>query len=1186
MSVLAPVQLPFTSKAAAPRRSRWRWLVRLLPVAMLLVLVVWFAPMIVAKTELRNRFARQALADVHGSVEVGGASLGWLSPVELRDVVVKDEAGRTVLTAPKITSQKPLFDLSRNKAAPGEFVIENPTLAVVCEKGTTNVEGAFAEYLKDSPNPGLTRTPVALKVTGGTLTITDAGTGKTTRVEGIDAAVNVPANRDEPVTANLTAATGDLRAEVSAGAGGSAKVSSAGLPLDTFAPLVTRADPGLSLAGALTTDLRVTWGKGAAYTVAGTASATQFALAAPGLNGDTLRFDSVQLPLDVELAGRVARVRKFDLTCDVGTLSAAGTLDPEDVSENWFAQHGVSVKANVELAKLASKLPKLLRLKEGTELTEGRLEVELTSTADAGGTVWAGKVNTSALKGTRAGKPVAWEQPLHVEFVGRYAKDRLPTFEKLVCTSDCIALNTRITPDTVQAAANVYLDKLGARLGDFVDLGGFYIDGEASAALVGRRDRAGTFSVSATVELKNFAFTDRRGKGLTEPALKLEMSATGTAPPDGAIRLATATAELTAGGDELRLTLLEPVPDVWKLAGGSADVHLAGDLARWKARVAALTKIPAFPLSGSIDARGRAKLGADRVTVNGLAVTLTRPKLDRWIRLDEPIMSAAGDLALARATGTATFTNLTINSAPLSVTGGTLAFEPQADKVIVSGSGPCVADLNRLGKTVRLYADANGPDALHGRGVGPVKFRTDGDTTTFDAALDVTDFGLGPKEKFVWFEPTLKLVADGAYSIAGDALTLAAAKVERPGLALDAKGKLDKIASTRDVNFGGTVRYDWAKLTPLVRDFVGASFTATGSGSRTFALAGQLQPGGAPAAVAVALPASNVGGPVTLKAPGAATPKPAPVPAGPSLFATFSGNAAVGWESITAYGFDIGKGELSAKMARGVATVSPITAEFGGGTVTLAPTLHLETTPGAVVLAKGTVIDHAKLTPAATAGALGYALPAIANSANAEGEISAVVGDNRIALGDITQSNLTGTLVIHKATVGLSPVAAQVANVLGMKDTTMTLVNESAVPIQVANGRVYHQNFPLRISGTTFHTSGSVGFDDTLDLVIDVPLPKDLPALKNNPVLMKAVAGKVLKVPMRGTLSRPELDPRAFNDAVLKLAREGAKEAGKDFIEGKIEGELKKLLPDLPIPGGNGKPGGGFLPFKLPFKRP
>src|SRR4051794_38584735 len=68
---------------APPKSRRKRWLVRLLPLVTLLALTVWFAPTIVAKTELRNWFARKALADVRGSVEVGGASLGWLSPVEL-----------------------------------------------------------------------------------------------------------------------------------------------------------------------------------------------------------------------------------------------------------------------------------------------------------------------------------------------------------------------------------------------------------------------------------------------------------------------------------------------------------------------------------------------------------------------------------------------------------------------------------------------------------------------------------------------------------------------------------------------------------------------------------------------------------------------------------------------------------------------------------------------------------------------------------------------------------------------------------------------------------------------------------------------------------------------------------------------------------------------------------------------
>ena len=1172
----APQRPQPAAPTAPPVSRRRRWLRRLLPLVMVLLAGAWFAPAVVAKTSLRNRFARMALADLHGSVDVGGASLGWFSPVELRDVTIKDEAGRTVVSVSKITSQKSLLELARNQAEPGEFTIESPTIALVCEKNTTNLETAFAEYLKDDGQPhASTRTPVSVRITHGTLTLTDAETGKTTSVEDIAASVTIPANRSEPLTAKLTAATGGISMEASVGDSGSGKFVSAGLPLDTFAPLLKRADPGLSVAGTVTTDLQVTWGKDAAghalFTVAGTAGVKQLAVSTPRLQGDTLRLDSAELPLDVELAGRVVRVRKFDLTCDVGTLSVAGNFDPDEAAEKLLTQPGVVVGANVELAKLAAKLPKLLRVKDGTELREGKVEVKLASKADAGGVVWDGKVLTSAIKATRDGKPINWEQPLNIEFAGRYASGEIPTFDKLIVTSDFIAVNAKTTPATVQAAATVYLDRLAERLAEFIDLGGFSLAGSATAQLVGRREPDGSFRAGGSVELKDFAFTDRTGKGLEESALKLQVTATGKAAATGPVYLATATVALTANGDELHLTLLEPVSDVRKLTSGTVDVRISGDLARWKARAAAVTAVPDYLIGGTVVASGKAKLASDRVTVERLTVGLTNAKFrGAGVVLDEPTMNAVGDLTFTTATNVATIAKLTLNSATLSVTNGTLTFAiPKDGDVVVSGDGQCVADLNRLGAAVKIYADPRGPDALHGRGVGPLRFRSAGEVTSFGGTLDVTNFAYGPKEKPLWGEPTLHLETDGDYRDSTDSVTLAVAKVERPGLALDAKGAVSKATSTQDINFTGTLRYDWAKLTPLVRELVGGNFTATGTGTRAVAVTGQLSPPDV-------LPPPAPKGGIVLKAPG--TPAP---PTGPSIFAAIGGEAAVGWDSIKAYGFDVGAGDFKAKLTRGVLTVTPIAATFGGGKVTLAPTVKLDPAPGEVSLAKGSVIDHAKLTPQVTAGAIGYALPAIANAGQAEGEISATIDDNRIPLGDFTQTNLKGTLVIHKATVGTSPVVAQIAKLLGAKSTTMTLANEESVPVQVANGRVHHQNFTVRVAGTTFRTSGSVGFDNTLDLVVDVPIPKDLPVLKNNPLLVKAVAGKVVKVPVKGTLSKPELDAKAFEHAVITLAREGAKDVGKDAVEK----ELNKLFPGMPAPGTTPKPGG--FPFSLPFgKKP
>src|SRR4051794_1977883 len=169
-----PGLIPQTAPAAPVRRRR-RWSRAVLPLVLLILAVLWFAPAVVARSGLRNRFIREATADLRGTVTVGGASLGWFSPVELRDVTVKDEQGRTLLAVPKVTGSKSLYALMRDRSEPGEFTVEGPTVVIVCEKGTTNLEDAIANFLKDdAAPPGPTRTPVSLRVTGGKVVLRDA----------------------------------------------------------------------------------------------------------------------------------------------------------------------------------------------------------------------------------------------------------------------------------------------------------------------------------------------------------------------------------------------------------------------------------------------------------------------------------------------------------------------------------------------------------------------------------------------------------------------------------------------------------------------------------------------------------------------------------------------------------------------------------------------------------------------------------------------------------------------------------------------------------------------------------------------------------------------------------------------------------------------------------------------------
>ena len=130
----------------------------------------------------------------------------------------------------------------------------------------------------------------------------------------------------------------------------------------------------------------------------------------------------------------------------------------------------------------------------------------------------------------------------------------------------------------------------------------------------------------------------------------------------------------------------------------------------------------------------------------------------------------------------------------------------------------------------------------------------------------------------------------------------------------------------------------------------------------------------------------------------------------------------------------------------------------------------------------GRLVDHAKLTPAALSQALGFALPAFANATKADGLVSFDAADTRVPLSNPDAAAVRGTLTVHSAAVTPGPIISEVATLLGVQQTTLTLPAEQAVPVQLENGRVYHDNFAVLLGQTTVTSSGSVGLGRSLAL--------------------------------------------------------------------------------------------------------
>jgi hypothetical protein len=95
------------------------------------------------------------------------------------------------------------------------------------------------------------------------------------------------------------------------------------------------------------------------------------------------------------------------------------------------------------------------------------------------------------------------------------------------------------------------------------------------------------------------------------------------------------------------------------------------------------------------------------------------------------------------------------------------------------------------------------------------------------------------------------------------------------------------------------------------------------------------------------------------------------------------------------------------------------------------------------------------------------------------------------------------------------------------------------------DGRVHHQGVDFGLSGVRVRTSGSVGIDQTLDLMAEVHVVVSDKFKEQRP-LLGALGGQVLRLPIGGTLEKPELNLKAFGQSAMGVLEGTLNELGKD----------------------------------------
>jgi hypothetical protein len=274
------------------------------------------------------------------------------------------------------------------------------------------------------------------------------------------------------------------------------------------------------------------------------------------------------------------------------------------------------------------------------------------------------------------------------------------------------------------------------------------------------------------------------------------------------------------------------------------------------------------------------------------------------------------------------------------------------------------------------------------------------------------------------------------------------------------------------------------------------------------------------------------------------------------------------WSGANLYGLPVGAGRLAAVLGDGVVQIEPLSLSVGEGRLTAAPQVRLDPTPAELTIPPGPVITNVRISPEVGEAMLKYVAPVLAGATQSEGLFSLQLEGARVPLGEPRRADSGGTLTVHSVRVVPGPLASQwiglakqieaiarrrdPAGLTTKPQVTLLAIRDQGVNFRVVDGRVHHQSMEFQMGDVTMRSQGSVGFDETIALTLQVPVPD---AWIADQPLLAGFKGQVLQVPISGTLSRPQMDARAIASLSQQLLQGAAQQA--------IGGELNKALDKL-----------------------
>lgn len=1159
--------------AAPPPRKKRRIFLRVLAAfVLLLVALVGVAPYVAAMPAVTGYLLNFVNHSIRGRIELAGARLSWFGANELRGVRVVDPANREVLTVGRVATSGGVLSLVRGGWNLGELVVDAPKATLYLDAtDDASLVDAFRPRQPQAASTSSSETPdirAHVVVNGGALRAVREN-GPSYDLPLVEADVDLHALGAWIAKLQVKAADGatvhgsaDLRGLL---AGGQFSLDQAAGTIDlrSDAPvdagqIMAVVAPRLGLQGKVTLNLAGTIDAGqgkADYSidVRGLQTADRAATRAVPLNLQVIgkaTHANGTISARADMASEAVNA-KLDLVCKLGGAQPAITAEElvaaiVNGKAIQLPEFTLGADGTVDLVKLQQAVPGLLTVREGQQITGGRLEFSKLAMQGGSAPTVSGSVVVRDLAATGDGRTFRVE-PIKLTFNAILSAGKGLLINGLDLQSSFAQFNATGSAADLQASFKADLARLQQEIGQIFDLSGINLAGSLDGTL--SLARAGDERID--VKLAATGNSVKCGSGSKQfAAQRISLAQAGHLSLKDQQPTRVEVTELKADLDGQVVAAATGWVDVRQpVFSARVDVSRA-DLSFAASRAKALGLEGLSRFGGSVSLQATLDRPDSRAAVAAGGKLATKN-----LTLDgQPLLEGDSRLELEGASLAADGRSAEVRAAKLESSAATVnarSVRWQAGQTLdLRGDLDASADLRGLFRAVAAITGNSAPPKIGGRASLNSKLTTAGGVVSIAGRGGIDNLEVGTGAQTIR-EKRLDLEIDAQLDSARDRLGLGKCRVNSAPLTAEVAGNIDQLSKSAVCSLTGRYDASWQHLTALLHEFVPSTAKVViveGRSASEFKIEGPVNaPGGRP------------------------------------VFRGMATGADVTWAAAELYGVALAEKRISPKFRDGVLTIPPTKIEAMRGSVNLAGKIDFQPEdPTLQITERLQLLDKVVVTPELGQQLLSHINPIFMQLARVEGIASMSVAEIALPVNDAIKRKGTGKGVLDLAQMKMQPggFLAELFSLGGYPLDDLYPTEIGRVNFTLKDGRLYYDDFTLGFpNGFNVKFYGSVGFDDTLDLVVSLPVSEGLlNKLKIRGPAASILAGDLrVDIPMVGTREKPRLDFAKVDTQKLLKSLLQPQNTGKVLEKGlgdllNKQGKEQQPPPEEPAPAEEEKP--------------